>query len=87
MAKPCAPVTFPNIDRRKFLAIRARIRAQANVETVGDQGTATGNGVTIQWTYKEPTQTLVLQCTDKPWLIREEFIASKIRSFVESASV
>jgi hypothetical protein len=78
----CKPVTFQNITRERFQAIRARIRAQADTAVMGDTGVASGNGFTATWTYSDPNQTLSIQCTDKPWFVSEALVADKIRALV-----
>jgi hypothetical protein len=78
----CKPVTFQNISRDRFQAVRARIRAQADVAVMGDMGTASGNGFTATWNYDEPSQVLTIQCTVKPWFISEGLVADKIRALV-----
>ena len=85
----CKPIAFTGIDRIRFQAIRARVRAQATSTTVdGDTGTATGQTplgeVTVSWSYDEPSQTLTVQCVKKPWCVSEDLSANKIRSMVES---
>lgn len=80
----CSPVSFSGITRDKFNAVMGRIHAQApNVEVAGDQGTASGEGFTVQWSYAEPHQTLVVQCMKKPFFIPEDTVNSKIRDLVE----
>ena len=79
----CKPITFYSITRDRFQAIRARIRAQADVQLLGDTGTASGNGFTATWDYDEPTHALTIQCTAKPFFISEGIVAGKIRDLVE----
>lgn len=80
----CKPIVFSGIDRTKFLAVRARVRAQTGeISLAGDAGTASGQGFTVQWTYSEPEQQLTIQCTDKPFIIPESIVAAKIRGLVE----
>ena len=79
----CAPVSFKNISRLKFQAIRARINAQAEMTVMGDIGTATGNGFTAQWNYSEPDQALTITCTQKPWFVSEGLVRDKIQQLVE----
>jgi hypothetical protein len=78
----CKPIIFDSVTREKFLAVRARIRAQARVETAGDSGTATQRGFTVQWIYNEPSQTLEVQCLSKPCIVSEGMVASKIRDMM-----
>jgi len=79
----CEPLTFKNISREKFQAVRARIRAQAEVVSIaGDMGTAEGNGFKAQWTYDEPNQTLTIQCLQKPFFVSESLVADKIHVLV-----
>ena len=79
----CKPITFRNISRLKFMAIRARINAQADVQCAGDTGTATGNGFTAEWLYEEAAQALTITCTQKPWFVAESLVEGEIRSLVE----
>ncbi len=78
----CRPVVFNNVKREHFLAVRARIRAQADVQVLGDTGTAAGNGITAKWEYDEPSQTLTIQCLTKPFWISEGIVAAGIRDLV-----
>ena len=80
----CKPITFTKITRDHYLAIRARIRAEAEVTISGDCGIATGNGFQAQWTYRETEQTLEIQCLSKPFFISEALVAEKIRELVTS---
>ncbi len=83
----CKPVTFKNISRMKFKAVRARINAQADIVGSGDTGTARGNGYTAVWTYDEAAQTLVIECTEKPFFVPEGLVIGKIQALVESVNV
>jgi hypothetical protein len=80
----CRPLTFKNIPRERFLAIRARIRAQAEVSILGDTGTASGNGFSASWSYDEAAQTLTIECTEKPFFAPESLVLDKIRALVTS---
>ena len=81
----CKQITFRNITRPQFKAIRARIYAQADCTTVmGDTGTAVGYGMMATWTYEEDTQALTIQCTQKPFIVPERLIEGKIWQLVES---
>ena len=82
----CEPLIFTHVTRDRFQAIRARIRAQADVEIVGDLGTAQASGFKAEWVYKEPTQTLEIQILSKPFFVSEQYVASKIRDLVNGAA-
>jgi hypothetical protein len=80
----CSPVSFSEITREKFNAVVTRVRAQApDVNLTGDQGTASGKGFTVQWSYAEPHQVLIVQCMKKPFIVPEAVVNSKIRDLVE----
>jgi hypothetical protein len=78
-------VSFENIPALRFRAIRARIRAQADeMRSSGNAGSATSNGVTVEWNYDEAAESLVFTCTKRPWWISELMAASRIRDLVEA---
>ena len=81
---PCNPIVFQNIPRDRFQAIRARIRALADVSVTGDTGTAEGNGFKAHWSYDEANLTLEIQCLKKPRFMPERLVAEKIRALVTS---
>jgi len=82
------PISFSKITRRKYLAVRARIHAQADATSIcGDTGTASGFGYSAQWTYSEPDQTLSIQCTSKPFFVPEGLVIAKIQALVESVDL
>jgi hypothetical protein len=51
---------------------------------VGNTGTATGDKITIAWTYDEGAQKLAFTCTERPWWKSEGFVSSKILSLMEA---
>ena len=53
-------VRFLSITRLKYQAVRARLHAQSDeMNCSGDAGTATGDGITIQWVYDEGEKRLL----------------------------
>jgi hypothetical protein len=85
----CQPIKFTEITRLRFLAIRARVRAQATEMTVdGDSGTASGQTmlgkVKFSYSYDEASQTLTAQCLEKPGLVSEAKVAAKMRDLMEA---
>jgi hypothetical protein len=82
----CRALTFKDISRVRFQAIRARINAQADLTLAGDSGTAVGSGFTAQFNYSEQEQTLTIQCLSKPFLVPESLVNDKIQSLVESVN-
>jgi hypothetical protein len=81
----CKPVVFQNIEPRRYLAIRARLRAQADrMEIDGDRGTASSENFTCIWAYDEAARTLTIQYTKKPSWYPEGLAADKIRALVTS---
>jgi hypothetical protein len=78
-------VTFSSITLMRYHAVRARIRAQSEkTDCVGNTGTATGDKITIAWTYDEGAQKLAFTCTERPWWKSEGFVSSKILSLMEA---
>lgn len=85
------PVTFKNITRAKFLAIRARINAQAtSIQSTGDTGTATGDTplgeVQSSWSYNEATQSLTVIPLKLPFLCSESLFQGKMQALVDSVN-
>jgi hypothetical protein len=80
-----ARLTFNSISRLRYHAVRARIRAQAEeMSCTGDAGTATGDNITIAWTYDEDTQRLAFTCMKLPWYKTEGFVCGRIFSLMEA---
>jgi hypothetical protein len=84
----CRPVVvrFSETPRPRFLAFRARIRAQAvNVMVLGDTGSALGDDeVKLIWRYDEPTQTLTVTALERPWWKSAAAVEQRIRGVVEA---
>jgi len=78
-------VSFDNMPVLKYHAIRARIRAQADeMRCTGNAGSATSNGVTVEWSYDEAEERLIVTLAKRPWWVAESLIASRIRDLVEA---
>jgi hypothetical protein len=82
--------TFSSITRKRFLQIRARIRAQADKiscsESVGyaSAGHASGDSMEIEWLYTEAEQKLIITCTKRPLWRTEGNVQNRIRGLVEA---
>ncbi len=74
---------FHDITRAKFNAIKCK--AASLVDIKDDAGRCEKDGFTIQWNYFETGRTLVIQCIDKPWLVPESMVTSKIKELVDNA--
>ena len=81
-------VKFQSITRQKFQAIRARLRAQANITGDGDTGTIQGSSpvgaIEASFSYNELRQVFSVQPTKLPFLVSQGLFASRVRSLVES---
>jgi len=78
-------VTFSSISRLRYHAVRARIRAQSEgFDCKGDTGTATGDGITIAWTYDEAAEKLAFTCIKRLWWKTEGYVSSRIFSLMEA---
>jgi len=87
----CKPFTYSKITRQRFLAIRARIYAQATTTKIlGDTGSATGQTslgqMTAEWSYDESSQTLTVTVVQKPFLLSENLLSDKMLALVQSVN-
>ena len=77
----CPVITLNNISPDKFQMLLAHSQAQG-LNLVGESGSTTYQGLDFTWNYDASTQTLIIQCVDKPIFIPCSVIEARIRSMV-----
>jgi hypothetical protein len=78
----CATQTFTGITIERFGCLLAKAQ-EAGINIVGNSGSATQDGITIDWNFSPAEQTLDLQCTSAPFYVPCGTINSKIHDLVD----
>ena len=80
---------YQDITPEWFAAIESSAIAETGIPISGENGTASSptplGSITIQWAYDPNSQTLVVGCTHKPWLLPESKIEEQLTVLVEGA--
>jgi hypothetical protein len=82
----CASQTFSNITQSQFEAITRKASTLAGAPINGPSGSCSSAGFTVVWDYDPAAQTLVIQCTDSPFLVTCGSINQRIHDLVDSAA-
>lgn len=77
----CPPITFEAMTPEKYASLLQTAQSQGLALT-GNTGSTTYQGMTFTWNYDPATQSLTLQCTEKPIFIPCSMIESRIRGVV-----
>lgn len=80
----CATQTFSNISSTVWACLKAKAAAQG-VPLTSDKGTITQGGITIEYAYDGPAQTLQLTCTSKPFIISCGTVNAKIHELIDGS--
>jgi hypothetical protein len=78
--------TFSGITQEHFACILQKAQS-SGIDISGNNGTASGSGITIAWDYNPALQRLTVQCTDKPVYVECGVILSQIRELVNNCTV
>lgn len=65
--------------------LQQRVRDELGIDVTGNDGEASGNGVTIAWHYHPETGVLILQCTHKPFIAPAAYVNQRIAGVVNDA--
>ncbi len=77
----CPQMTFSNISPEKYETLLATAQSQG-LNLTGYTGATTYQGMTFNWNYDLPTQSLTLHCTEKPFFVPCSVIEQKIRALI-----
>ena len=80
----CAKQAFTDITLQRFHCIQARASASYGISISGNQGSASKNGITIEWCYDPTTLILELQCIESPFFVSCPKINGSILSLADS---
>lgn len=75
---------YKSITLPRLAAIEARAQHELGISIFGNVGTATKNGITINWVYDPSAQTLAVGDTRKPWYVPESKIAEELTELVNA---
>lgn len=78
----CPAMKFNGVTPAHFVAIADEVKKETGMELSGDSGTTSEHGFTVTWDYNPETQDLILQCTEKPWIVPASMVQSKITELV-----
>lgn len=73
---------FTDISQDFYGKLLLQARA-AGMQFAGN--TASISGCTFYWSYDEASQTLTIQCVDRPWYKPCTFIAAKLQDLLKQA--
>jgi hypothetical protein len=79
----CAAQTFSNVTPAQFDCLSQKASA-AGINISGNTGTASQDGITVEWTFDPAATTLTIQCTSAPFYVPCAMINAKISDLVES---
>ncbi len=82
----CATQLFDNVTQAQFDCLSQKAKA-AGIDIVGNAGSASQDGITVEWTFDPAASTLSVQCTSSPFYVPCGTINSKIHDLVEGCMV
>ena len=77
----CPAITLENVTTTKWATLLTTAQAQG-LNLAGLTGMTQFQGMDFSWNYDESTETLTLQCTNKPIFIPCHMIESRIRALI-----
>ncbi len=77
----CPEIVIDNLDPEKYASLLTAAQAQG-IQLSGDAGTTHYQGMNFTWSYDTATNTLRMQCTEKPIFVPCHMIEQKIRQLI-----
>jgi len=77
----CPAITLQNVTAAKWETLLTTAQAQG-LNLAGSTGSTQYQGMDFVWNYDESSETLTLQCTNKPIFIPCHMIESRIRALI-----
>jgi len=77
----CPAITLQGVTAEKYATLLATAQGQG-LNLTGLTGSTQFQGMDFTWNYDQPSETLTLQCTNKPIFIPCSMIESRIRALI-----
>jgi len=82
----CEAQTFSGITQEHFDCLVQKAQSSFGITISGDSGSSSQSGVTISWDYDRASQSLTIQCTDKPVFLLCGIITSQVSDMVNDCA-
>ena len=83
----CDPLTYSGVDASKWACARDMVSGEYGIRIESERGEATRRGFTLKWTYEADAQTLLIQCTSKPFLVPCGMVNDRIANLAERCGI
>lgn len=80
----CDAQSFSGVTQEHFDCLVQKAQSSFGIAINGDTGSASRNGITIAWGYNRASQSLTIQCTEKPAFLICGIITSQVSDMVNS---
>ncbi len=77
----CPEIMIDNLNPETYAALLAKAQTQG-IHLSGEAGTTEYSGMSFTWSYDATSQTLRMQCTEKPMFVPCHMIEQKIRQLI-----
>ena len=78
----CPPLTYTSVSPEAWAKVKAAVLADYSVTISSDEGTASGDGFTLSWSY-DGISALSVTCLDSPWWAACSVINGQIDSLIK----
>lgn len=75
-------MTF-TLTREQFEQKKQELAISQGIVVIGDSSTLSHSGVTVMYSYNQPTSTLTIAITSRPFLISRAAVESRIRQWFD----
>jgi len=82
----CDAQTFSGVTQVQFTCLAQKAQSSFGITISTNSGTQSKDRVTVTWNFDPNAQTLIIQCSDKPFFLSCDTIQSQLQSAVDSCA-
>jgi hypothetical protein len=83
----CDPLTYSGVDASKWACAKDVVSREYGIRIESDRGEASRRGFTLKWAYDGGDQTLLIQCSEKPFLVPCGAVDNRINDAAEKCGI
>jgi hypothetical protein len=83
----CDPVTYSGVDPSKWACVKDGVNRAYGLSIDSDLGEASERGFTLKWRYDATEQSLLVQCSKKPFLVSCGMVMKRLNDEFEKCGI
>jgi hypothetical protein len=83
----CEQLIYPGVDSSKWACVKDAVSRAYGLSIDSNVGEASEHGFTLEWRYDASDESLVVQCTQKPFFVSCGMVTKRLHDEFEKCGI